>query len=401
MRKLWMTVVLLSTCVICIVVPMYAEGLTDVATNETTPVTSTVIGTNSPDVTGPGGDFYLKADPPAETIHHLNAKTRSATYSVKVTALSEFRSEVALSVTSLPPTCIAFFNPEKAVPNPVFSSVLKIVVPPTTPAGIYALKIIGLSAKSVHYASTTLIVEGEPSPSTATTAQTTYVTTTGKLKVSVTTDQESYVAGDDVAISGYVRLGSGVSAAGASLSLTVLEPDGHELDGANLQTNDDGRFAENFTLPSTAANGTYTVYATASMLGYKETLTGDTFTVGLSNMPSVHTVQVAVTMLNGTLSSEFRPGETVAVRAAVNSTGADLVGGNTWVEIFDPDNSPITLVDVAVTIHSGEQLGVGVYVTLASDAKTGIYTARILVSDRPIVEGGWFLSSEETAFLVT
>jgi len=383
-RKLWMTVLLLSITVIAIVAPMYAEGQTSVVTN-------------SPDVTGASGDFYLKANPPTHTIHHLNGKSRSATYSVNVTALSGFRSDVGLSMMGLPATCMAFFNPEKAIPKPVFLSVLEIVVPPTAPAGIYALKISGSSGRTTHYATTTLIVEGEPSPST------TSANTTAELKISVAADQGGYNPGQDVEISGYVRLSSGVSVAGATVSLSVLEPDGDEVDAAALQTNDDGRFAEDFTLPSTAANGTYTVYATARMSGYKKALATDTFTVGLSNVPSVHIVEVSVTVPNGTLSSEFRPGETVVVWAAVNIaiTGADLVAGNTWVEVFDPDNSPIALVIVKVTIGNGEQMNVGVYVTLASGAKTGIYTARILVSDRPIVTGGKFLSSEETAFLVT
>ena len=371
-RKLWMTVLLLSITVIAIVAPMHAEGQTSAASD----------------------DFYLKASPPAHTIHHLNGESRSATYSVNATALSEFRGEVGLSMTGLPATCIGFFNPEEAIPDPVFSSVLEIVVPPTTPAGTYALKISGASGRTTHYATITLIVEGEPTTSAKTTAD---------LKISVTADRESYSLSQDVEISGYVRLSSGVSAAGASVSLSVLEPDGDEVHAAVLQTNDDGRFAEDFTLPSTAANGTYTVYATARMSGYKDALTTDTFTVGFSNLPSVHTVEATVTMPNGTLSSEFHPGETVVVWAAVRNaiTGANLVGGNTWVEVFDPDDSPIALVKVVVTIHTGEQMSVGVYVTLASGAKTGIYTVRILVSDRPIVAGGKFLSSEETAFLVT
>jgi hypothetical protein len=233
------------------------------------------------------------------------------------------------------------------------------------------------------------------------TAQTTSVTTTGKLRVSVTTGHESYVAGEDVAISGYVRLGSGVSAAGASLSLSVLEPGGEEVHAALLQTSDNGRFVENFTLPSTAANGTYTVYATASMSGYKDAFATVTFTVGLSGVPSVHIVEASITMPNGTLSSEFSPGETVVVWAVVNNTGADLVDGNTWVEVLDPDNSPISLVVVVVTIHTGERVKVGVHVILATDAKVGTYTVRILVSDRPVVGGGKFLDSKETAFLVT
>lgn len=402
MRKLWITILLLSVSVIAIVAPMYVEGQVNVADKNTKSETSTETETSAPNVTDAAGDFYLKVDPPQHKIQQLkNGRSRSATYSVKVTAVSEFRDEVELSVTRLPTNCSAFFNPEDGKPKPVFVSVLKVIVPPSAPPGTYTLNITGASDETVHYATTTLIIEGEATPLTITTAQTTSVTTTGKLKVSLTTDQESYVAGEDVAISGYVRLGSGVSAAGASLSLSVLEPGGEEVHAAVLQTNDNGRFAENFTLPSTAANGTYTVYATASMSGYKDAFATVTFTVGLSKLPSAHIVEASITMPNGTLSSEFSPGETVVVWAVVNNTGADLVDANTWVEVVDPDNSPISLVVVVVTIHTGEQVKVGVHVILATDANIGTYTVRILVSDRPVAAGGKFLDSKETAFLVT
>jgi len=401
-RKLWMTILLLSVSVIAIVAPMYAEGQITVADKKTKSETSTDTEAIAPNATNPVGDFYLKVDPPQHKVQHLkNGKSRSATYSVKVTAVSEFRGKVGLSVTGLPEPCSAWFNPEDGKPKPSFVSVLKVIVPPSAPPGTYTLKISGASDRTTRNATTTLIIEGEAVSVTTTTTQTTSVTTTGKLKVSVTTDQESYVAGEDVEISGYVRLGSGVSAAGANLSLSVLEPDGDDVHAAVLQTNDDGRFAENFTLSSTAANGTYTVYATASMSGYKDAFATATFTVGLSNLPSVHIVEASITMPNGTLSSEFHPGETVVVWAVVNNTGADLVDANTWVEALDPDNSPISVVVVVVTIHTGEQVKVGVHVILATDAKIGTYTVRILVSDRPIVAGGKFLDSKETAFLVT
>jgi len=399
-RKLWMTILLLSVSVIAIVAPMYAEGQIAVADKKSKSETSTLTENTAPNVTdadddNAGDDFYLKVDPPQHKIQHLkNGKSRSATYSVKVTAVSDFRDEVKLLVTEgLPENCSVLFNPEEGKPKPAFVSVLKVIVLPSAPPGTYTLKISGASGETIHNATTTLIIEGEA-------ATTTPVTTTGKLKVSVTTDQESYVAGEDVEISGYVRLGSGVSAVGASVSLSVLEPDGDEVDAAVLQTNNAGRFAENFTLPSTAANGTYTVYATASMSGYKDAFATVTFTVGLSNLPSVHIVEASITMPNGTLSSEFHPGETVVVWAVVNNTGADLVDGNTWVEVLDPDNSPISLVIVVVTIHTGEQVKVGVHVILATDAKIGTYAVRILVSDRPVAAGGKFLDSKETAFLV-
>jgi hypothetical protein len=125
-----------------------------------------------------------------------------------------------------------------------------------------------------------------------------------------------------------------------------------------------------------------------------------TFVVGQSQIPSVRIVDVSVTLLNDTLSSEFRPGETVVIWTAVNSTGADLLNGNTWIEVLDPKYSPVTVIVVVVTISAGAQERIGIHVILASDAAIGTYTIKVLVSDGPILAGGKFLDAKETSFVV-
>jgi len=390
---------MLLVIVTAILSPMRAEGHLSIADKKTKSTTSPV--TEGPsEVTETVGGFYLKVDPASHTVERMsNGKSGSASYSVKVTALSGFRDEVELSLKGLPETCSAFFNPEYATPKPVFTSILEVIVPPSVPNGVYALNITGASDKTIRYATATLIIEGEAAVSTVKT-ETTSATTSAALKVSVSTEQGSYKGGEDVAISGSVRLSRATSAANATVSLSVLDPSGEQIHAAALQTSEDGRFAVNFTLPSTVADGIYTVYATASMSGYKDAFASVSFTVGVSAV-SVRIVETSITLPNGTLSSEFHPGETAVVWVAANSTGADLVAGNIWVEVLDPDNIPIALVAVVVTVHAGEQVAVGAHVILALDAKIGIYTVTVLVSDRSIVTGGKFLDSKDTAFIIT
>lgn len=392
-----MILLLLSVSLVSIVGPMYAESSDSVAAKKTK-TTTTTLETSSTSATSAAEatyGFILKVDPPSHKIQHLkNGRTRTATYSVIVKALAGFRGVVELSVQGLPEEPVAFFNPEQGVPKPVFASVLKILVPPSTPAGVYPLNVIGSSGDTEHYATTTLIVEGEAVPPTTPPEQ-------KKLIVTMSTDQENYEKGDNVEISGYVKLNSGVSVEGATVSLNVLDQAGEAVHAAVTETDEAGRYSDKFNLPLNAADGTYTVYATANMTGYKDSYATVTFTVGVSQVPSVRIVNATITMLNGTTSSEFHPGETVVVWAAVNNTGADLVDGNIWVEALDPDTSPITLVVVVVTIHTGEQAKIGIHVILASNAELGTYTVKILVSDRPIVTGGKFLDSKDMAFAVT
>lgn len=392
MRKLWITLLLVSVSLFSVISPVYVEGNSSPAAKKTT-TTSTLSETGSTVAELTDG-FVLKVDPPSHKIQHLkNGKTRSATYSVQVKALSGFRGEVALAVQGVPPYSVPLLNPERGVPKPGFASVLKVFVPPSTPAGVYTLTIVAAGGGYTHIATTTLIVEGESSPPTTLPEQ-------KRLQVTVSTDKENYQPSETVKISGYVKLDSGASIAGADVSLSVLNPEGENVHLAILTTSEVGSYSEDFALPSNAMEGTYTIYSAATLSGYQQTVATLTFTVGQSQAPSVRVVDLSVALLDGTLSSEFHPGETVVIWAAVNNTGADLVDGNTWVEVLDPDNSPITVVVVIITVNTGEQERIGVHIILGSVAKIGTYAVRVLVSDGPIVTGGKFLDSEETAFVV-
>jgi hypothetical protein len=390
-----MILLLLSVSLVTMAAPMYAESLDSMAAPKAK-TTTTILETNSTSVTEPTYGFIIKVDPSSHTIHHLkNGRSRTATYSVVVKALAEFRGNVELSIQGLPEYAEAFFNPEEGIPKPAFASILKIIVPPSTPAGVYTLNIIGSSGGSERYSTTVLIIEGEAVPPATIPKQ-------KQLMIAVSTDQENYQKGDNVSISGYVKLGSGNSAEGATVSLNVVNETGAPIHAAVTQGDQWGRYSDTFALSMNAASGTYMVYATAHMTGYNDSYATVTFTVGVSLVPSVRIVNATITMLNGTSSSEFHPGETVVVWAAVNNTGADLINGNVWVEtLYDPDQTPITLVVVVVTIHNGEQAKIGIHVMLGPEAELGTYVIRILVSDGPIMTGGKFLDTKEVAFIVT
>jgi hypothetical protein len=188
--------------------------------------------------------------------------------------------------------------------------------------------------------------------------------------------------------------------ANATVTLPVTDPLGNETHVGLASTDPNGRYWDNFTIPSTAVVGTYTVYAVANADTYPECFSQVTFVVGVSNVPSVRIENATITMLNRTVSSEFHRGDTVAIWVAINDSGADLVDGSTWVEVLDPNNSPVSVAVLVATIHSGQQVTIGTQVILKPDAALGLYTVRIVVSNAPISSGGRFLESRETAFVV-
>jgi uncharacterized membrane protein len=401
MRKLLMVATLISVSLIGLVAQIQAYGpsvstptSTISTTSQATTSESTVASANSTLTQSPD-NFTIKVDPTYWSIDLGNSKIPTAAFSVQIRALSGFQGKVELSVKGLPESAKAVFNPEEGLPNPVFVSILMIILSQATPAGAYNVSIIGASKKASHYATTELVVVGGLSTSTATVQE-----QQRRLTVSVSTENESYQKGDNVSVSGYVKLNSGESVANATVTLHVTDPFGNETRVSLASTDPNGRYWDNFTIPSSTVDGTYTIYAVADAVNYRESFGQVTFVVGVSTVPSVRIVNATITMLNRTLSSQFRRGETLAVWVAINDSGGDLVDGNTWVEVLDPNNSPISVAVVVVTIHSGEDVRIGIQVILKPDAPSGLYTVRIVVSNAPILGGGRFLDSRETAFVV-
>jgi len=418
MRKLLMIATLISVSLIGLIAQIQAYGFAStlastsvyaadtvtarIMTNQTTTSTTSQATTSTSTVASANStlgkssdDFTIKVDPTSRSIDLGNGKITSATFSVQIGALSGFQGKVELSVEGLPESAEAAFNPEEGVPNPVFVSLLMVFLGQSTPAGAYTLRIVGASNNVLHNATTALVVEGSSSTTTAKVQE-----QQRRLTVSVSTEHERYQRGDSVAVSGYVKLKSGESVANATVTLYVTDPSGNETHVRLVLTDPNGRYWDNFTPPSSAVDGTYTVYVVAKAVTYRACFGQVTFVVGVSSVPSVRIVNATIAMLNGTVSSEFRRGETVAVWVAIDDSGGDLVDGNTWVEVLDPNNRPISVAVVVVTIHSEEVVRIGIQVILKPDAAAGLYTVRVVVSNAPISGGGRFLDSRETLFVV-
>ena len=373
MREFCIALMLLSVCLTTIILPVYANA-----------------GHERPEINATD-DFTLEIAPSYNTVN-LDRKIKPATYTIQVKALSGFRGEVELSIDGLPESAEAIFNPEEGIPRPVFASVLKISVSPSTPADEFNLTITGSSKDTVHYATATLVIQGE-SITTPTKSR------EERLKVTVSTSQENYQKGSTVDFFGHIKLHSGESDEGAAVSLNVIDPLGNETHVSLISADRFGRYSDKFTLPMNATDGTYSVYVAAGTGG--KGLAKATFTVGTSQTPSINMANVTITTTNGTVSSEFHAGDTIAVWVAANNGGADLRDGRAWIEILDPNNTPIDVAVLGITVREGEKAKTGIQIVLKSDAPEGIYIVRCFVSNASIMSGGRFLDMKETAFVVT
>jgi len=339
--------------------------------------------------------FTIRADP-------LTAKIRRAgepaIYSIEVKALGGFDGKIALGVHGLPKKALAIFNPSKGKPDPVFTSQLLVLASYQTPPGLYPLMIVGAHGRQVHFAAVNLVIE---SAVTITTTSTPTQNGVQILKVSSLTTRYNYNPSDLVEIFGYVKTRFGLSVSEASVSIQVIDPTGNTIHAALAKTDGSGYYSNQFRLSVDSTSGTYTIYLTASKAEYLDGFGSNVFSVGQSPTPSVTIESLYTTYTNEIQHEQFSPGQTLMIWIIVKNTGAELRNGRIWIEVVDSQGVPIAILVNVQNLKQGDQMRTGLQLTLSSKAALGEYKVSGFVSSGLISEGGKFLASEQTSFIVS
>ena len=89
-----------------------------------------------------------------------------------------------------------------------------------------------------------------------------------QLHVTVATDNQTYGPGQLVSVHGQVLDENLKGVAFAGVSIQANDPSGKPIHAALVFSSADGNYADEFTAPSSAVNGGYTIYVTASKPGY-------------------------------------------------------------------------------------------------------------------------------------
>src|SRR5205807_2258654 len=101
-------------------------------------------------------DFTIGATPPTQTV----ASGNSTTYTVTISALNGFSSNVSFNVSGVPTGATSNFNPSSVTGSG--TSTLTVTTSGSMPAGTYPLTITGTSGSVVHSTGTTLVVNAAP-----------------------------------------------------------------------------------------------------------------------------------------------------------------------------------------------------------------------------------------------
>jgi hypothetical protein len=332
----------------------------------------------------PKADFNIEASPSFLTID----PGQNAQYTVTLTSLNGFSGNISFTLTGTPSNSNSFFNPEEVSldGSKVTSTTLSVSTDNSTAPGTYTLVITGVaeSGGPTHQTTVALILRGAKT----------------SLSVTVSTEKLSYEGGTSVNLLGYVTDPSG-PVGDATVSIQVVDLQGATVHIVYVRTRNDGYYSDSFQLRGDATPGVYAAYVTASKPGYQDAYGHCTFTVGASSTPNAVITKVYATDTKWSTKSVFQPGETLMVWVEVANTGADLVDGIVWVQIVNPNGSPIGVYFHVGPIAQGQTVKEGFSITLPVDAARGEYRVIGFVSDRMISEGGKFLTTMQGKFKVS
>jgi len=343
--------------------------------------------------TGTSAQLVLGVEPVSNSI----SAGDFAKFNIRITrGTNSDVSVIFLVARGVPPSSVAIFTPNVGVANPEFDSTLTIATSANTPSDNYELTVVARVDGQEFSTQVALKITATTTASATMTAS-----TAANLFMTVTTDRTQYEPNATVTMQGQVTDATGSAVANAAVSVQVDSPTGTEVFFENnIQTDSAGTFQVQVTLPGSATLGTYTVFATASQLGYLSIAGRATFVVGASTTPSVSISAVYAGDSSGNPVPTVSAGQTVWIWVVVHNNGATFQGV-VWVQVHDPNGVPVQIGIHIETLTSGETIKDGLGFTLSGSAAHGVYRVDALVSDKLISQGGTFLADSQTQFVLT
>ena len=307
-------------------------------------------------------------------------------------------ADVFLDARGVPPNSVAIFTPNVGVANPGFNSSLTIVTSADTPPGNYNVTTVAIiNGKESTRPLDLQILATSSVTGTYTTMNVPFGTT---LAMIVGTDQPQYQPDSTINIQGQVTDATGSAVSDATVSIQVDAPTGAELFYSNsIHTNPAGTFQAQVSLTPSSPSGTYTVFASATKLGYSSVTTRTTFVVGATTTPSVVIKAVYAGDNSGKPTSTFTKDQTIWIWIVIQNIGSAFKG-YVWIQVRDPNGVPVQIQVHFVQLNAGETIKDGLGFTLLGNPTLGVYTVNALVSDKLISQGGTFLASSEAQFAV-
>ncbi len=369
-----------------------SSATTSLVSNSTASSTVSLVSTTSQSLISSSEQVQFLVEPQTVSV----AAGDFANFNI-IATVSRGGGNILLVARGVPDDSVAIFTPQSGVANPTFHSTLYVIVSGGTTAGSYGITVSAIIDGVEYDSQITLQVTSSSGTPTVTS------TNLGGLGLSITTDTDAriYQSNSTVILSGRVTDNTGSAVNGATVSVQVDSSQGKEVYSQdNLQTDSAGLFQVEFTLPVNATPGTYTAFTSTNKAGLTTATTHTTFVVETSSTPSVIITDVYAADTTGSRSAVFASGQTVVVWVIVENSGAPFQGV-IWVQIRDPNGTPVFVQFQISTLNTGATVKVGIGFTMTSNLQSGVYTANAFVSDKLISQGGTFLASGTAEFALT
>jgi hypothetical protein len=329
----------------------------------------------------PTAEFVLSATPSSSAVVIGGAER----YRIDVESNYGFSGTVSLSVSQVPANVTSDLSQTQVTVSPSqnASVTLTLTTNPTTPLGSFAVEVTGTSGELNRSLTVTLAV-ARPS-----------------LIVNLSTDKLQYTQNGTVIASGQVNAFTGEPVPNASIHVEAVDPQGNSIQSSNLTSDTGGAFEGNFTIPLSAENGTYTIYALVSKAGFEDSFESTNFVVGQTNTPAIVLTVLRVTDLENNTKVQFRLGETAMVWVRLVNAGAAMNQSMLWFTVDNPQGVSVLVTVEVGSLGAGESSVRGFSFQIGTTSALGVYHVGVLATDNFIHLGGTILDSVDSTLIVT
>jgi hypothetical protein len=329
----------------------------------------------------PTVEFVLSATPSSSVVVIGGAKQ----YRIDVDSNYGFSGIVSLSVSQVPSNVTSNLSQAQVSVSPSqnASVTLTLATDPNTTLGSFAVEVTGTSGQLVSSLTVTLAV-ARPS-----------------LIAKLFTDKLVYAKNGTVVTSGQVNAFSGEAISNASVHIETVDPQGNSIQSSNLTSDTGGAFEGNFTIPLSAENGTYTIYALVSKAGFEPSFDSTNFVVGQTLTPAIVLSVLRVTDLENNTKVTFRLGETAMVWVRLANAGAAMNQSMIWFTVDNPQGVSVLVTVQVGPLQAGESSVRGFSFQTGTTSTLGVYHVTVLATDNFIYLGGTILDSADSTLIVT
>lgn len=310
---------------------------------------------------------------------------------------NRLEQRIFLSTENIPSQWYSKFSPPSGKNN--FKSKLTIKTSASTIPGRYTITVIGSSFGQVkNFTDIAILITSTSSKSGSN------MTYSSTMDLSLQSIRGVYKIGDVVKVVGSLSTSLGFPISLAKVNLLTINPSGRIIHFNSTETDHQGFFSDSFILDvekiGEPINGTYISYATAKH-NIETARIHTTFIVEVSSYPSVEINSILLfDAETNEVKSIYEQGESMIIETMIINYGKSLNTSTVWLEVQSPKKESLKVILTVIPLTIGDSKQLSFNFKVPTDTPAGLYIVKIFISNKPISNGGKFLSTKSDTFIV-